>query len=476
MDSPSRAVQTLLDKAVLCAKQAEEHRNQTIVHRDGYLWNAKLAGESLNAAIDQAKKEAGKSRNVAGPIRDEFCRQAQVEKTAAYNYRLVAQFWDFLQSQQPLPDSISQCLKLISGGKGTQSGRHPNYMLWRAEQKQKQQLHELWTSDRTFEEKTDLTRAINEQYQAQVKRWAVPPRKPGTGCMADSGAFTLFIQANALAKQEPDEAKQQAIRDAYYDSPSAFEFMNQYAQWVKRNKHRLHFYANLDVIGDPERTWRNQRYLEDVHHLTPMPVIHAGTDLKWLHHYIANGYKIIGFGGLKGRIRQSQEWLAQAFDVVCDQPSRLPKIDVHGFGVSQIATLHRYPWYSVDHTTWSDLAQNGIIAVPPREDGAFVFNKQFTPVTMSKGVRNKREVVDGDEKKPKRQTYETLSDEDRSRVDDWLDLIDVYHGKKGGFDGVITDHSERREANLRYFEAVRRTFPEYPWPYTPATACFTSKL
>lgn len=453
MTSIDAEVQTLLDQAVLCAKQAEAHRKQAEENRDGYLLNAKLAGESLNAAIAQAKTDGA----AAGPIVSEFCTQAQVKKTAAYNYRLVAEHWDFLQSQQPLPDSISQCLKLISSLKGTRSGRHPNYMLWLAEQKHRKQLHELWTSDRTPKEKTDLTRAINEQYQAQATRWGVPPRKPGTGCMADSGAFTL---------------SKQATEDAYYDSPSAFEFMDQYAQWVKRNKHRLHFYANLDVIGDPERTWRNQRYLEDVHHLTPMPVIHSGTDLKWLHHYIATGYRIIGFGGLKGRIRRSQEWLAQAFDVVCDQPSRLPKIDVHGFGVSQIATLHRFPWYSVDHTTWSDLAQNGIIAVPPRQDGAFVFNRQFTPVTMSKGVRNKREVSDGDEKKPKRQTYETLSGEDRRRVDDWLDHIDVFPGKIKGplVYGVITDHSERREANLKYFEEVRKKLPEYPWPFVATEA------
>lgn len=462
----SAEVQKLLDHAITCGKHAEEHRRQAIVHRDGYLLNAKLAGESLNKAKEQLIKETGRTRDVVGALRDEFCQQAGIAKSCFYNYRNIAKHWDFLQSQKPLPDSITQCLALLDATKGKRSDRPRNWWIWHANNKLVQGLQALWTSDASPEELDARSRELQGKHDAIIAKHAVPPRTEGTGCMADSGAFSLNEKAKEYASSETDPITRTRKQWEYYDTTDFFQYMDNYRKWVQRHQHRLSYYANLDVIGDPERTWRNQQYLETVHGLKPMPVVHFRTDLAWLRKYVDLGYEMIGFGGLKGnlQLKECQKWLTDAFNIVCDTPDRLPRVKIHGFGVSGIATLRRFPWYSVDFTTWNQLAKIGQIAVPPWKDGKFQFDKPHTAVQVSKGSPRKT-ADEEDDVAHHPMSYEKLSEENQRRVDEWLDYIDVYYGKETGFHGVSTSHQERREANLKYFEELKKTLPPYPQPF-----------
>jgi hypothetical protein len=52
---------------------------------------------------------------------------------------------------------------------------------------------------------------------------------------------------------------------------------------------------------------------------------------------------------LKGKL--DTIWLNRLTD-----PDGTPKVKVHGFGLTNIQLLFRYPWYSVDSTSW---LQNG---------------------------------------------------------------------------------------------------------------------
>src|SRR5262245_48519493 len=111
----------------------------------------------------------------------------------------------------------------------------------------------------------------------------------------DSGSFTLWTKAREYAQGKPEKRKWD-----YYDKEDFWKYIDSYAAFVKRYKIAIDLYANVDVIPNPELSWRNLKYLEDKHGLTPVPVIHYGTDLEWLKRHMASGYDIIGLGGLVG--------------------------------------------------------------------------------------------------------------------------------------------------------------------------------
>src|SRR5512133_2802594 len=61
--------------------------------------------------------------------------------------------------------------------------------------------------------------------------------------------------------------------------------LNEYIQFIKDNKEVIDVYANLDVIGSAQGTWKNHNLMVKAG-LNPMPVFHYGEDKKWLKMYL----------------------------------------------------------------------------------------------------------------------------------------------------------------------------------------------
>lgn len=294
----------------------------------------------------------------------------------------------------------------------------------------------------------------------------------------DSGSFTFwakaqdwsnpYVDSKGKALKIPDRSKLGRKPEDYYQTEEfregISEYMDDYAAFVKKYASGIDYYANVDVIPDPELTWKNQKYLENEHGLTPVPVVHYRTDLKWLQRYIDEGYEYIGLGGLVGSTKQEhcQQWLDRAFNLVCDTKDRKPKVRIHGFGVTVYSLLLRYPWFSVDSTTWTKVAAFGGILVPHKRGGKFVFDR---PPYIIKTSHESPTI------KNKGQHVLTLSKSEKKIVEEWLEKIDIPLGKLAPDKktveewGVITRHTERRVANLLYFEAMQASLPEYPWPF-----------
>lgn len=57
--------------------------------------------------------------------------------------------------------------------------------------------------------------------------------------------------------------------------------IDEYIAYIKENQAYVDVYCNLDVIGDPVRTWENQRYMER-QGLKPLPVYHGGEPREYL--------------------------------------------------------------------------------------------------------------------------------------------------------------------------------------------------
>jgi len=124
----------------------------------------------------------------------------------------------------------------------------------------------------------------------------------------------------------------------------------EYAEFITRWGNYFEGYFGLDVIGDFDRTWDNQDYLES-QGLAPIPVFHYGEPLETLR-IITRQYKRIGVGGMVPVSNSSlDKWLPSVF-FDKDGRERFPGIQFHALGLTTKLLLEKYPWDSADSTKW----------------------------------------------------------------------------------------------------------------------------
>lgn len=180
--------------------------------------------------------------------------------------------------------------------------------------------------------------------------------------------------------------------------------IDEYCAFIKANIEHIEVYACLDSIpGKPgkaaserqrqeaaELTWSNYLYMK-AEGLDPLPVYHYGEDFKFLDRMLDYGCQYIGIGGLvsvPGQMRK--HWLDRLFKRITDADGK-PLVKTHGFGMTSVPLIFRYPWYSVDSTSWIQATANGAVLLPqidtaPGANGAFRFDR--APVTIP--VSNQR--------------------------------------------------------------------------------------
>jgi hypothetical protein len=192
--------------------------------------------------------------------------------------------------------------------------------------------------------------------------------------MMDSGAFSAWTR-----KQHID--------------------LKEYIEFVREYEPYLWQYINLDVIPgarDEVRTqseveasaqlsYRNQQTMKDAG-LRPIPVFHQGEPFSWLERLLKDGETYIGVSPFKDiPFEQQSDWLDECFTALTNSDGA-PFVRTHGFGTTQTALLLRYPFYTVDSTTWSLTPGMGQIIVPSLVNGEF--NYLVGPQRVSMGERN----------------------------------------------------------------------------------------
>lgn len=119
----------------------------------------------------------------------------------------------------------------------------------------------------------------------------------------------------------------------------------------------------LDGIGDPLQTYRNQLEME-ARGFKPLPCFHAGEDERYLEHYIRN-YDYITLGGMVGSsTKQLCIWLDRIWERFLTDGTGRARLKVHGFGITAIPIMERYPWYSCDSSSWIQSAAFGSVVTP----------------------------------------------------------------------------------------------------------------
>ena len=273
-----------------------------------------------------------------------------------------------------------------------------------------------------------------------------------------------------------------------------------YIAFIKEHKKYIDLYANLDVIAeannDPlkakadaaQATLKNQKIMEKAG-LNPLPVFHYGEPFDYLEKYLAK-YPYIAIGGLVGvPTGLICPWLDVVFSkYICDSKG-MPKVKVHGFGMTSLVLMLRYPWYSVDSTSWVVTGRMGSIYVPRFSNGKWIYDVNSHKIAVS--TKNPNVTQSG-------KHISTLSPAQRKVVVDYVESKGYKIGKSSfhyeleGYElkpnerwaekkeemtngerlvevieeeGVSNRYQLRDELNIIYFNDLEKTMPQWPWKF-----------
>ncbi len=301
------------------------------------------------------------------------------------------------------------------------------------------------------------------------KRWFEMNTKNKVELFLDSGAFSAWTQKTAIDIQE-------------------------YIRFIKENADSIHIYANLDVIGlggkmpgeaTAAATLENQEIMERAG-LSPIPAFHFGEPLEYLAYYVDNyDYIALGVAGVKGV--NLTPWLDVCFSkYICDKDG-MPKVKVHGFAVTSLPIMLKYPWYSVDSTSWVVTSRMGGIFIPKHRAGKPIYDEQPWKVMVSSrspGIKDKGKHIDS-VSKLERETYLRYirdkgfflgksafiylkSDAELKENERWAEP--KVNGSKRLAEVIIEEglcntYQRRDELNIMYFLDLEKTRPAWPWPF-----------
>lgn len=178
-------------------------------------------------------------------------------------------------------------------------------------------------------------------------------REDGKKVFLDSGAFSAFTQGIEVD-------------------------LTAYCDYIKRNQDIIRVDSSgalmasvLDGIGDPQKTYENQLAME-AQGVRPLPCFHYGEDEQYLEWYVHN-YDYITLGGMVPiSTRDLYVWLDRIWEKYLTDSSGRPRIRVHGFGVTTVGIMRRYPWYSVDSSSWVQMAGNGSVLLLPEAKAVYL--------------------------------------------------------------------------------------------------------
>ncbi len=297
-------------------------------------------------------------------------------------------------------------------------------------------------------------------------------KKNKVNLFLDSGAFSAWTQGVPIDIQD-------------------------YIEFIKQHLDILEVYANLDVIGlggkqpnrlTAEKTLENQKIMEKAG-LNPLPCFHFGEPFEFLQYYIDNyDYLALGVAGNSGNA--IIPWLDECFEnYICDAKG-IPKIKIHGFAITSLKAMLRYPFYSVDSTSWVMTSRTGSIYVPRYRGGEWIYDENSWKVSVSSrspikateagmhietfSPKQKEIILNyihekgyklGESRFEKTSQSHELKENERwaekkpkdKTVPRLLEIIEE--------DGVSNRYQLRDEMNIIYFQDLEKSIPEWPWPF-----------
>lgn len=237
-------------------------------------------------------------------------------------------------------------------------------------------------------------------------------RADGVKVFLDSGAFSSF----SLGVEVSIEA---------------------YAEFVRSNQDIIRMASVLDAIGDPVGTYHNQNRLEQLG-AEVLPCFHYGEPWDLCEYYVRN-YPYITIGGMVPIPNNKLEvWLDELWDRVLTDADGYSRIKIHGFGLTARKLMAKYPWYSVDSSSWVQVAANGGIVLPELPQ----------PVAISDRSPKVKDFMTH---------YATLPAPSRQKIDKLL----TYYGSSA--EEMATDYKSRWAFNAFTYDRLGELMGEDHW-------------
>jgi hypothetical protein len=278
--------------------------------------------------------------------------------------------------------------------------------------------------------------------------------------------------------------------------------IDQYIQFCKENLEYIDYIVNLDVIPgefgmknlpheEIERSaskgYENYQYMisQGISKEKLIHVFHQGEDFRWLDKMVKEiGY--IGISPANDRtIDEKVSWLDLCMNHVLDDKG-FPLVRFHGFAVTSLKLMLRYPWYSVDSTSWVMTSRMGSVYVPRFRNGKWIYDENSWKVcvsirspsqkeagqhfnTFSLGVQeviqnyftSKGYQIGKSEFRMELKSYK-LKDNER-----WFgkELEEKREVELIIEEGLSNSYKQRDEMNILYFLDLEKSIQPWPWPF-----------
>lgn len=284
--------------------------------------------------------------------------------------------------------------------------------------------------------------------------------------------------------------------------------IDDYAEFALENLDRVEAIANLDVIpGKPfqrltdqhiedsaARGWENYEYLisKGIPKDKLLHIFHQGEDFSWLEKMV----KTMPYIGLSpGNDKSTDEkvmWLDECMKYVCDKDG-MPKVKFHGFAVTAHRLLLRYPWYSVDSTTWVIHGRLGAIMVPKNRGGEWIYDESPLIIPVSERSPNKSDAgahINSMSPRHRQMILDYIALKGYALGESSYKMVPQNHvlekneiwGEKKPKDkdalrkvtviekeGVSNRYTLRDEMNIIYFQDLEQHLPKWPWAFKQKT-------
>ena len=262
-----------------------------------------------------------------------------------------------------------------------------------------------------------------------------------------------------------------------------------YITFIRDHENLLGIYANLDVIGDPAATWKNQMIMEDAG-LHPLPVFHYGEDEKWLRRILNRNYDYISLGGMVPiSTGDLYFWLDRLFSRYLTDSNGMPIVKVHGFGLTSLRLMLRYNWHSVDSTSWVVTGRMGSVYIPRFKNGEWIYDEDSWKIAVSNRSPNNKEagkhfttmspmeqkailsyLTDKGYKFGKSEFKKVSQDYELKENEKWAEKKPSDKSDKREVEivieqGVSNMYQLRDEVNVLYFLDLEKSMPAWPWAF-----------
>lgn len=184
----------------------------------------------------------------------------------------------------------------------------------------------------TYDRENILKNAIKSDYILEsfwyIKEWQIKQIQQCKLFLLDSGAFTFM-----------NNSKKEVNWDQYVES---------YANFINKYNIENFFELDIDNIVGIKEVERLRNKLETLTKKKCIPVWHKSRGLEYWEK-MCKDYDYVAIGGIVTKEIKPQEY---KYFTPMLKIAKENNCKVHGLGFTGVKHLHKYPFYSVDSTSW----------------------------------------------------------------------------------------------------------------------------